>query len=182
MKPSPADTCTAFREGTRLTTGTRAQLVRELRADPTGVLVFEDASGRVVDLDWRDTAQPAPEEPQPPRRRGRPRLGVTAREVTLLPRHWDWLARQPGGASQALRRLVDEARRADGGRTAQRTAQERCYRAMSALAGDYPGFEDAARQLFAGDMAAFGEAVAGWPVDVRTYLVTLARVREDDLA
>ena len=92
------------------------------------------------------------------------------------------VARQPGGASQALRRLVDEARRADGGRTAQRTAQERCYRAMSALAGDYPGFEDAARQLFAGDMAAFGEAVAGWPVDVRTYLVTLARVREDDLA
>ncbi|MED5544495.1 MAG: DUF2239 family protein [Pseudomonadota bacterium] len=182
MKPSPADTCTAFREGTLLTTGTRAQLVRELRADPTGVLVFEDASGRVVDLDWRDTAQPVPEEPQPPRRRGRPRLGVTAREVTLLPRHWDWLARQPGGASQALRRLVDEARRADGGRTAQRTAQERCYRAMAALAGDYPGFEDAARQLFAGDMAAFGEAVAGWPVDVRTYLVTLARVSEDDLA
>ncbi|WP_226633139.1 DUF2239 family protein [Novosphingobium profundi] len=179
MSTSRSSTCTAFRAGTRLAAGTRAELVRELRADPTGVLVFEDASGRVVDLDWRDTA---PQEQAPPRKRGRPRLGVTAREVTLLPRHWDWLARQPGGASQALRRLVDEARRADGGRTALRTAQERCYRAMAALAGDYPGFEDAARQLFAGDMAAFGEAVAGWPEDVRTYLVALAQVREDDLA
>lgn len=166
----------------RLAAGTRAELVRELSANPTGALVFEDASGRVVDLDWRDT-------PPLPRRSRNHRASadgldwvVTSREFTLLPRHWDWLARQSGGASQALRRLVDEARRADCGRTALRTAQERCYRAMAALAGDYPGFEDAARQLFSGDMGAFGEALARWPVDVRTYLVALAQVCEEDFA
>ena len=116
-----------------------------------------------------------PEEP-PVRRpgRGRPRLGVVAREVTLLPRHWDWLALQPGGASAALRRLVEDARRQTTGLDAARTAQEALYRAMSALAGNAPGFEDASRALFAGETARLEAIVATWPPDIAAYILRLA--------
>jgi hypothetical protein len=99
---------------------------------------------------------------------------VVPREVTLLPRHWQWLNSQPGGASVALRRLVDEARRASVGRDRVRRAQEVSYRVMTALAGDLPGFEDALRALFARDGAAFDRHVATWPGDVRDYARRLA--------
>ncbi len=129
------------------------------------VLTFDDARGRVVDLDLRgsdddirswargwlaenkaypdaadagdalaipaptntdptDTDRTDPDQADTRRSRGRPRLGIVAREVTLLPRHWDWLAEQPGGASVALRKLVEAATRA-------------------LFAGDAPGFERA---------------------------------------
>lgn len=127
------------------------------------VLTFDDTTGAVIDLDLRGSpaeilARLGPAEP--PRGRGRPKLGVVAREVTLLPRPWDWLAAQRGGASPALRRLVEEAMRADGGRTDVRLAQEAAYRAMSALAGDLPGFEEAARALFAADRERFAAHAA----------------------
>lgn len=146
------------------------------------LLVFGDATGRVIDLDLRGSAEDiagrltpaATEVSDAPRGRGRPKLGVVAREITLLPRHWDWLAAQPGGASQALRRLVDEARKADGGRSAQRAAQEAAYRFMSAMAGNLPGFEEASRALFADDRARFIEQAAGWPADIRAYAHDLA--------
>ncbi|HMT15841.1 MAG TPA: DUF2239 family protein, partial [Ottowia sp.] len=106
---------------------------------------------------------------------GRPRLGVVAREVTLLPRHWDWLAAQPGGASAALRRLVEDARKVHAERDRERAAKERSYRFMSAIAGHLPGFEEASRALFADSAAAFDSRVADWPADVRAYLRWLAR-------
>jgi hypothetical protein len=109
-----------------------------------------------------------------PRSVGRPKLGVVAREVTLLPRHWDWLNLQPGGASVALRKLVEEARRVNAGRDAARAAREVAYRVMSAIAGHEAGFEEASRALFAGDGARFAEHTAAWPPDVRTYLNGLA--------
>ncbi len=108
------------------------------------------------------------------RTRGRPRLGVMAREVTLMPRHWDWLGSQPGGASAALRRLVDEARRSDGGRTHRRVARDAAYRFMSVMAGDLPGFEEASRALFADDRNRFAELAAGWPADIRCHAGKLA--------
>ena len=157
------------------------------------VLVFDDATGRVVDLDTRGSeadiaarlmapvpAAAAPDVgPEPagsaePRGRGRPRLGVVPREVTLLPRHWEWLAAQPGGASVALRRLVEEARRAGSAKDRQRQAQERAYRFMSAVAGDLPGFEEATRALFANAGHRLGELTAAWPPDVRAYTLRLA--------
>uniref|UniRef100_UPI001F2355BD DUF2239 family protein n=1 Tax=Oryzibacter oryziterrae TaxID=2766474 RepID=UPI001F2355BD len=113
-------------------------------------------------------------DPGEPRGRGRPKLGVVGKEVTLLPRHWDWLAAQPGGPSVALRKLVDEARRAEGPRAASRAAQEAAYRVMSALAGDLPGYEDALRALFAGDRAGFETRIAAWPQDVAAYVTRLA--------
>jgi hypothetical protein len=143
------------------------------------VLTFDDASGAVIDLDLRGSdaeilGRLGADEPAAPRGRGRPRLGVVAREVTLLPRHWEWLAAQSGGASVALRRLVDEARRTDGGVTEAKRARAAAYRALQALAGDLSGFEEASRALFAGDRKAFAERIAAWPGDVRAYATRLA--------
>lgn len=170
---------TAFIGHRRIAAGTLAEVAvaakSSLDRDSTAwVLVFDDATGAVVDLDLRgDPAEIAARyaEPEEARGRGRPKLGVVAREVTLLPRHWDWLAAQPGGASHALRRLVEEARRADGGR---RAARDAAYRFMSALAGDLAGFEEASRALFAGDHGRFDEHTASWPADIRTHAARLA--------
>jgi hypothetical protein len=151
------------------------------------VLIFNDATGRSIDLDLRGshrdivarlpqpaTAEPLVEPSTEPRGRGRPKLGVVAREVTLLPRHWDWLGTQPGGASVALRKLVDTARRASGDRDRQRTARDAAYHFMSTMAGDRPGFEEASRALFADDRRRFGELIAGWPADIRDYILRIA--------
>lgn len=108
------------------------------------------------------------------RGRGRPKLGVVAREVTLLPRHWDWLATQPGGASVALRRLVDHARRSHAERDRQRAAHERAYRFMATMAGDRIGFEEASRALFANDQQRFESLVAAWPAAIAQYVTRLA--------
>lgn len=143
------------------------------------VLVFDGESGAVVDLDLRGTAanvaaRYAP-PPAGPARRGRPKLGVAAREVTLLPRHWDWLARQPGGASVALRRLVEAARKAEGAGDQARRRRDGAYRFMSALAGDLPGFEAASRALFANDEPGLAQAIAAWPLDVQDQLLGYLR-------
>ncbi len=176
-------TCTAFLGTRRLAAGSLATVAvavrRALEADPRGqALVFDDADGRVIDLDLRGTeadllARLAP-PPEPPRGRGRPKLGVVPREVTLLPRHWEWLTAQPGGASVALRKLVEEARRAGKDADRRRSAQEAAYRFMAALGGDLPGFEEATRALFAGDAARFQAQVAPWPGDVRQHALVLA--------
>lgn len=157
------------------------------RAVDTGavapILVFDDRTGRQLDLDLRGTeadvavryAQPASGTTlDTPRSPGRPRLGVVAREVTLLPRHWEWLAEQPGGASATLRRLVDAARKRDDETPARRDAQQAADRVMLALVGNQPGYEDAARALYAGDRARFDAASDPWPTALRDYARRLA--------
>ncbi|WP_397402547.1 DUF2239 family protein [Phenylobacterium sp.] len=154
-----------------------------------GLLILDDQTGQSVELDLRHSADlavsayrqrmTATEPPEPRPGRGRPRLGVVAREVTLLPRHWDWLAGQPGGASAALRRLVEEARREAAQPDRRRRLQETLYRAMSVLAGDLPGFDEAARALFADDMDAFQSRTEAWPVDVAAYLRRLVEAPQD---
>ena len=180
---------TAFDGARRLAAGRLREVAPAVaaaaRANAAGpLLVFEDATGRIVDLDLRGdaaeivarlAAPPASAAPdEAPRGRGRPKLGVVAREVTLLPRHWDWLAAQPGGASVALRRLVEAARKAGGGEDGRRAAREAAYRFMSAMAGDRAHFEEAARALFSDDATRFGELTAGWPADIRDHARTLA--------
>jgi hypothetical protein len=119
--------------------------------------------------------EPAPSAlPEPARGPGRPKLGVVAREVTLLPRHWEWLASQPGGASVALRKLVEVARRSSEVKDRVRQAGAVAYRFMSTMAGHEPGFEEASRALFAGDQAGFEALIAAWPVDVQNHLKALA--------
>ncbi len=145
------------------------------------VLVFSDDTGGVVDLDLRGTREDVAQryavatDPQEavPKGRGRPKLGVVPREITLLPRHWEWLASQTGGASHTLRRLVDEARKADGGRTQTKAAQERTYRFVTAMAGDLPDYEEAVRALFASDVAVLEQHMKAWPDDVRHYALRL---------
>ena len=144
------------------------------------VLVFDARTGAVRDLDLRGNeaevaARHAPAQPG----RGRPKLGVIPREVTLLPRHWDWLAAQPGGASVALRKLVEDARRTSAPADRRRQAQEAAYRFLSALAGNLPGFEEATRALFAGDAARFHEQTETWPADVRDHARKLAMASFD---
>jgi hypothetical protein len=145
------------------------------------VLIFDEETSRTVEVDFRGTAAevkarltPPPAPPQPPRGPGRPKLGVVAREVTLLPSHWEWLGSQPGGASVALRKLVEEARRANEGQDRLRHAQEAAYRFMTTMAGDRPNYEEALRALYAGAWDRFGTLVADWPRDIRDHVLRLS--------
>ena len=122
----------------------------------------------------------ASQRAEPARGPGRPKLGVVAREVTLLPRHWEWLNAQPGGASVALRKLVDAARVTHADNDRRRLAQQSADRFMSALAGNEPGYEEAARALYAGDRDRFERSMVAWPADVRDYAVQLASAAFDD--
>ena len=190
MDQSTTKGYTAFVGAQRIAAGTLSDVAiavksRIPRADEPSVLVFSDETGQVVDVDYRGSeeeirarlapvADGAPTPSLTPRGRGRPRLGVVAREVTLLPRHWEWLSKQPGGASAAVRRLVDGARQQNTDKDRVREAQETAYRFMSAMAGNEPGFEEATRALFAGNEARFTELTEAWPRDVREYARTSA--------
>jgi len=182
MLPPRTHPVTAFEGTTRLASGTLADVALAVKRAGGNALVFDDLTGRVVELDLRGSeaeilARLPEQEPPPPvapRGRGRPKLGVVAREVTLLPRHWEWLAAQPGGASVALRKLVEQARRENAGQDATRAAGEAGYRVMSALAGNLPGFEAASRALFASDRAGLKTAAAGWPAELLAYIEAIA--------
>lgn len=197
MQTTPDTRCTAFAGTRRIASGALRHVAlvaqRELQAGAWPVLIFDDRSSHQIEVDLRGTSAdllrrlaeaevtvkaaegPAGEAEAAPRKGpGRPRLGVVAREVTLLPRHWQWLNAQPGGASVALRKLVEEARRNAAGQDRKRAAQEAAYRFMVAMAGDVPGFEEATRALFAGNAGAFEEHTAAWPDDVRDHAALLA--------
>ena len=209
MSDPSTKSCTAFAGQRLLLAGPLAEVALAVRRS-TGVtdtiLVFDDATGRIVDLDLRgDDAEMLERVSQPPKTyagryrpqpdnapgstgsedaqsqksRGRPKLGVVAREVTLLPRQWEWLTDQPGGASATLRRLVDEARNTASPRQQKRAAQDAAYQFMQAIAGDLPGYEEVTRALFADDRSSMEERIAAWPEDIRTYALRLAFVAGD---
>lgn len=173
---------TAFDGHKRLAGGPRqavAQAVKRAHdSDPNRtILIFDDGTGRQIDIDLSGDEQAVldrlgAEMAVEPRGRGRPKLGVVAREVTLLGRHWDWLAQQPGGASSALRKLVDAGMKSPEAR--RRQAQAVADRVMGALAGDLPHYEDASRALYAGDGVRFATLIADWPADVRDHIVALS--------
>lgn len=176
---------TAFRRESRVAGGSPVEVVTAIKAGgPDGVLIFDDATGKPVDLDLRGTLEDClarfPQDDaesieHAARRPGRPKLGVVPREVTLLPRHWEWLGQQPGGASVALRKLVDAARTASSAGDGRRRAQEAADRFMRALGGDQPGYEEATRALYAGQEERFKELTERWPGDVRDHARYLAR-------
>jgi hypothetical protein len=202
--------CTAF-EGPRcIASGELHNVARKAkevidRGQRATVLIFDDATSRIIEIDFRGTAEdvlsrldtarnvrgrdeapptaatttcavngPESPAPTPTRRPGRPKLGVVGREVTLLPRHWDWLNSQPGGASVALRKLVDQARKTNEGKDRIRQSQEAAYRFMSSMAGNEPNFEEASRALFAGKQDRFDQMVDTWPIDLRDHAKKLA--------
>lgn len=208
MDTAPHPGFAAFSGPRRIACGTLADVALAARraleeGAREAVLVFADATGRVVDVDLRGTDEEVcararvqeealaawdgdgragsagsaggGEGPSGAQRgRGRPRLGVVAKEVTLLPRHWAWLSAQRGGASATLRRLVEEARKSSGRRDEVRRSQDAAYRFMSAMGGDLPGYEEAIRALFAGDAARFDAHTAAWPSDLREHARGLA--------
>jgi hypothetical protein len=194
MNPGPDAAYIAFDGDRRIAAGTLRDVARATKATldrrkDASILVFDDRTSSLVEIDFRGSIDdvmarlpnsvsvPIAAEDDAvstPRGPGRPKLGVVAREVTLLPRHWQWLAQQSGGASVALRRLVDEARRNGDDGSSLREAQEATYRFMSAMAGDKPHYEEAIRALFAGEAARFGKWIGEWPNDIRTHASKLA--------
>jgi hypothetical protein len=180
--------CTAFEDFRLIASGPLAEVLVAVkrvvdRREHGIVLIFDDRTADTIEVDLRGSAAnvvarlPAPPRPpaaDEPRGPGRPRLGVVAREVTLLPRHWEWLGQQPGGASVTLRKLVEQARRTNAGQDAIRTARERLYRFISVMAGNAPGFEEATRALFAGQRARFEALSRRWPRDVRDQALRLS--------
>ncbi|MDH2350173.1 DUF2239 family protein [Bradyrhizobium sp. SSUT112] len=186
-------TFTAFIGQRRLASGPAGDVALAVkRAGPQPdqpIIIFDDGTGRSIDFDLRGedrevlarlaklvppSSTEAAEPPSEPRGRGRPKLGVVAREVTLLPRHWEWLNTQAGGASVTLRKLVDEARRASGDKDRERQARDAAYHFMSTMAGNLPQFEEASRALFADDRRRFTGLIADWPADIRDHIVKLA--------
>jgi hypothetical protein len=189
MPQHQSQTFTVFEGQRRLVSGPLHEValavkrVEQRAAD--GIAIFSDATGRAIDLDLRGSDDEilarlpaglsAPEAvPSEPRGRGRPKLGVVAREVTLLPRHWEWLNAQPGGASVSLRKLVEAARRANGDNDRSRIARDAAYHFMSAMAGNLANFEEASRALFADERRRFSSLIAAWPDDIRDHIVRLA--------
>jgi uncharacterized protein len=197
MDPQEIKSCTAF-EGSRcIASGNLVQVAKRAKAiidrdRQASVLIFDDFTSEQIEVDFRGTmrdvltrleksaarvesaVESQNRDPSAQRGPGRPKLGVVAREVTLLPRHWDWLNCQPGGASVALRKLVEEARRVNSDRDRVRRSQEVAYRFMSAMAGNLPGFEEATRALFAGNPERFNDLVTSWPGDIRDHARKLA--------
>lgn len=188
---------TAFQGFRRLASGSLADVATRSkqvfdRGGAETVLIYDNATGQLIDVDYRGTVDevrrrtavtaphaasddglPSPEAIAP-RRPGRPSLGVVAREVTLLPRHWEWLNGQQGGASVTLRKLVEVARRSNASKDRVRASQENAYRFMTSIAGDLAGFEEATRALFVSNRERFNQLVEPWPVDVREYAKSLA--------
>lgn len=188
----------AFEGERRIAAGELGEIARDVKQvleqrQDAAIMVFDGRTSALVDIDLRGSVddvlarlpkpERAPDDAPPaatPRGPGRPKLGVVAREITLLPRHWDWLAQQKGGASVAIRRLVDEARRSSGDKDRTRLAQDAAYRFMTAMAGNRPHYEDAIRALFAHDRRRFAALIADWPTDIRDHAVKLAYSDQED--
>ena len=194
MNPATDPAYVAFEGDRRIGSGSLRDVARAAREaldrrQDASILVFESRSSAPVDIDLRGSVDdvlarippvatpPADEDTviAAPRGPGRPKLGVVAREITLLPRHWDWLAQQKGGASVAIRKLVDEARRVNEDADRIRLGQEAAYRFMSAMAGNRPHYEEAIRALFASDARRFEKLITDWPADVRDHAAWLAK-------
>jgi hypothetical protein len=194
MNPASEAGYIAFEGDRRIGSGDLREVARAARLSlgrhpNASILIFNGQTSAVVEVDFRGSVDdvlariphsepPAADEVTSvaaPRGPGRPKLGVVAREITLLPRHWDWLAQQKGGASVVIRRLVDEARRNGDDDNRVRLAQEAAYRFMSVMAGNRPHYEEAIRALFANDAPRLATLIAEWPADVRDHVARLAQ-------
>jgi hypothetical protein len=189
--------CTAFDGSRCIASGNLVEVIKKIKEtiDQEGqgsVLIFDDFTSDIIEVDFRGTTddvlkrldkatlrvssstEPFNADQGAKRGPGRPRLGVVSREITLLPRHWDWLNCQPGGASVALRKLVEQARRVNSDRDRVRYSQEAAYKFMSVMAGNLPGFEESTRALFAGNPERFQDLIVSWPGDIRDHAQRLA--------
>ena len=183
------ETYTAFDGTTRLFRGTFQEVVLKVkerlgRAENSSVLIFSNNTGKTMDFNFqgnvKDTLKRlekfvSTQEPGPISGPGRPKLGVISREVSLLPRHWEWLASQPSGASATIRKLIEEAKKRSSTRNSVKQVQERVYRFMSVIVGDMKGYEEALRALYKADRKNFLLHIQDWPTDVRTHVIEMAK-------
>jgi hypothetical protein len=181
-------TLTAFHQQRQIAHGNLSELLQQIQATSPSeepVFIFNDRNGKRLDIHvhgdeasaltvYPELGNPQSEETAVVKSRGRPKLGVSSKEVTLLPRHWEWLATQPGGASATLRRLIDQARKTNDPAENKRRRHERAYQFMYEIAGDLPEYEASLRALFADDEAGFTACIANWPQDIRQYAWQLA--------
>jgi len=178
----PQPTYTAFGDNRLIASGplpfVLAATKQHLATKAAPVFIFNDETGKVADFDMSGTVEEVVARHSPPSPKsgpGRPRLGVVGREISLLPRHWDWLEEQPNGASAAIRRLIDEARKREPGTQRERRMRDATARLMWAMAGDLPNFEEATRALYADDAERMEALMSAWPIDVRDHILTRVR-------
>lgn len=190
MEPKMDRNYTAFADSKKIASGNvldvaakvKKYLMKETKSQ---VLIFDDSNSAQVEIDFRGTPENVTrrlenllaESTDPSKKTGpgRPKLGVTAKEVTLLPDHWEWLARQPGGASVTLRKLVEEAKKKNHSKDLLRQAQEAAYKFMTVMAGDLPQYEEALRALYAGEAKKFEKMISAWPKDIQEHSLHLAK-------
>lgn len=188
MKTNQNNTYTAFLKDKLVISGPLSEVVLNIKnnklAESEGMLIFSNDTGKTMDFNFQGTKQDIlkrlevfvsneEEDSTTVAGPGRPKLGVISREVSLLPRHWEWLANQPGGASATLRLLVEEAKKKSQSAPTMKQVQERVYKVMSVLAGDLPGYEEALRALYKKDTATFFSYIEQWPRDIQRYLKSL---------
>jgi hypothetical protein len=174
-------TYTAFLGSRRIVSGDLKTMLLQTKAEidrgpSEPILIFEDQTGHQVDFNFEGSPEEVVERALPSKARsgpGRPKLGVVSREVSLLPRHWQWLEQQPQGSSAALRRLVDEARKREPGKERARRARDAASKFMWVMAGNLPNFEEASRALFASDRPRLDDLVREWPADIRSHVLRL---------
>ncbi len=195
-KPKPARSI-AFAGNRRITSGAIREVALKVKkmldkGEEAPILIFDNMTSELIEVDFRGTVadverrllaqSDVPTPPQKKRGPGRPRLGVIGREATLLPRHWEWLDEQPGGASVALRKLIESAKRENREKDQARRSQEAAHRFMTTMAGNLPGFEEASRAFYGGDQERFGALIKLWPRDIREHVKKLVAVAVRDEA
>ncbi|MDO9181477.1 MAG: DUF2239 family protein [Bacteriovorax sp.] len=182
------DTYTAFDGNKLLFQGPLSDIVLKIKkrlgkAENSSILIFSDSTGKTMDFNFQGNERDVQrrlevyvteEVPKDNSGPGRPKLGVISREVSLLPRHWEWLATQSGGASSTLRTLVEEAKKKLTNGNQIKQAQERTYKFISAIAGDFEGYEEALRALYKRDENNFLIQIQGWPNDVKNHAIEMA--------
>ena len=184
------NTYTAFEDHKILSQGFLEDVVlkvkKRLEKSPESqIVIYSDATGKSMDFNFQGsekevlkrlevytTPENTTEASSGP---GRPKLGVISREVSLLPKHWEWLATQSGGASNTLRKLVEENMKKTSGVLTVKTAQERTYKFMSVEAGDLENYEEALRALYRKDKERFTSEIKTWPRDVQKHILELAK-------
>jgi hypothetical protein len=189
--------CIAFAGDRRIASGDIRAVALKVKkvldkGEDSPIFIFDGHSSEPVEIDFRGTIADlerrltkkagVPDPPPGNRGPGRPKLGVVGREITLLPRHWDWLDEQPGGASVALRKLVEAAKRANREKDRARRSQEAAHRFMTAMAGNLRGFEEASRAFYRGDQDCFKALSRLWPRDIRDHARKLVAVAKRDEA
>ncbi|CFQ33409.1 DUF2239 family protein [Yersinia bercovieri] len=185
----PAYSLTAFQQQRRIAHGNLSELLHQIKTMNRGnepVFIFNDQNGKRLDIDINGdeitalNAYPELRETPVVKSRGRPKLGVLPKEVTLLPRHWDWLATQPSGASAAIRRLIEQAMKTHNKDDIRRNRHERAYNFLQEIAGDFTDYEASLRALFADDEQGFITCIATWPQDIRMYALQLAFSQDNE--